>query len=99
MSGMLARLMFGNAIAEGWQVNVGEYRFSLTEDNRRKGEVQFVDLANAKILTNCLDATADFHITTFSSTFRLFQRGLDAVGHENESGAALHFNRSAWMMS
>src|SRR5262245_43480834 len=60
--------------------------------------MQLVDHAGPKILTHRLDATADLHVATLGGKLGLFQRRLDAVGHEDEGGAAFHLDRIALMM-
>jgi hypothetical protein len=47
VGGTLAGLVLGDAEAERWKVDAGEYRFALPEHDRRQGEVQLVDQAGA----------------------------------------------------
>jgi hypothetical protein len=88
--GVFSRLMFGDAVAERRQVDPGEHRFALPEHDRGHGEMQVVDQAGAKILTHRLDAAAHLHVATIGGELRLFQRRLDALGHEDESCATFH---------
>src|SRR6202795_5287783 len=60
--------------------------------------MQLIDQPGAKILTRSLDATADLHVATIGGLFRLVQRRLDTVGHEDEGGAAFHLDRIARMV-
>src|ERR1700674_5508434 len=60
--------------------------------------MQLIDQPGAKILTRRLDATADLHVATIGGLFRLVQRRLDTVGHEDEGGAAFHLDRIARMV-
>src|SRR5579864_110427 len=98
VGGVLARLMFGDTVAERWQVDPGEHCFALPEHDGGQGEMQLVDQPGAKILTHGVDATADLHVATIGGELRLFQGRLDAVGQEDEGGAAFHLNRIAPMM-
>src|SRR6185437_5535387 len=98
VGGVLCRLVFGDAVAERRQVDSGEHRFALSENDRRQGEMQLVDQAGAKILTHRLDATTDLHIATIGGALRLVHRRLDALGHEDEGGATFHDDGIAWMV-
>src|SRR3984885_4486071 len=84
VGGMLGRLMFGDAITERRQVDPGEHCFALPEHDRAQGEMQLIDQPGAQILTRGPDATADLHVATIGGLFRLLQRRLDTVGHEDE---------------
>src|ERR1700722_13704134 len=98
VGGVIGRLMFGDAVAERWQVDPGEHRFALPEHDRGHSEMQFVDQPGAKILTHRLDATTDLHVATIGGLLRLIQRRLDTVGHEDEGGAAVHLDPIARMV-
>jgi hypothetical protein len=52
VGGVVGRLMFGDAVAERWQVDPGKHRFALPEHDRGQSEMQFVDQPGAKILTH-----------------------------------------------
>src|ERR1700722_20333444 len=60
--------------------------------------MQLVDKAGAKIRTAGLDAPADLHVAISGSESRPIQRRLDTLGHEDEGGAAFHFDRIARVM-
>src|SRR5580704_10134064 len=81
VGGVIGRLMFGDAVAERWQVDPGEHRFAPPEHNRGQREMQFVDQSGAQILTHRLDAAADLHIAALGGEPRLLQRRLDTIGH------------------
>ena len=89
VGGVFGRLMFGNAVAECRQVDPGENHFALPEYDWGQCEMHLVNQPGAKILTHRLDTTADLHVSTIGGKFRLIQCRLDAVGHEDEGGAAL----------
>ena len=77
MGGVFGGLMFGDAVAERWQVDPGEHRFALPEHDRGQSEMQLVDQAGAKILAHRLDAAANLHVTALGGELRLLQRRLD----------------------
>jgi hypothetical protein len=98
VGGVVGRLMFGDAVAERWQVDPGEHRFAPPEHDRGQSEMQLVDQPGAKILTYRLDAATDLHVAALRGELRLLQRRLDTVGHEDEGGAAFHFDWIARMV-
>src|SRR5215469_34583 len=93
VGGVLGGLMLGHAVAERRQVDPGEHRFALSEQDGGECEVQFVDQPGEKILAHRLDATADLHVATIGGKLRLIQGRLNPVGHEEEGGAAFHLDR------
>ena len=98
MGGVFGRLMLGHAEAQRRQIDVGEHCFALPEHDGRKREMQLVDQAGAKVLAHRVDAATDLHVAAVGSELRLFQRRLDAIGHEDEGGAALHLDGVARMI-
>src|SRR5260221_9677530 len=53
-------------------------------------QVQLVDQPRAEILANGGSATPESDILGLSRLLRALQRCMDAIGHEVESGSALH---------
>src|SRR5579871_5001525 len=92
--------MFDDAVAERRQVDPGEHCFALPEHDWGQGEMQLVDQAGAQILPHRLDTAANLHVAALGGESRLMQCRLDALGYENEGGAAfISIGSRGWCVS
>ena len=94
----LGRHVFGGAIPEGVQVDASEQCLALTQDHGRDGQVDLVDLARTKVLSDGVDSAGDLDVSRPRCFTRTLQRGLGAVGDEVERRAAVHLDRRARMV-
>ena len=84
------------------KIQSGEKMLAFAEENRRDGQVHFVDLAGEQVLAEDGDAAADADVLILSFAlgcgFGLVQGGVGSVGDEVEGGAAFHFEWRARVM-
>jgi hypothetical protein len=62
MRGLLRRHEFNAFVSQSPKVNPFEQGFSPAEQDRRDGNVQFINEALAKVLPDCVRPTADTHV-------------------------------------
>src|ERR1700674_4933169 len=84
--------------AELWQIDVGEQILPGAKQNRRHRKMHLVDMADAKILSDRCDAAAETDVAALGGLLSACQGGLDAIGDEVESRAALHGDRRSRVM-
>ena len=70
---------FHHAVAEGREIQALEHRLALSEQDRRKREVQFIDQAGLQILANCRDATSNLDVTCSRGVACALESGVDPV--------------------
>jgi hypothetical protein len=95
MRGLLRRYEFDAFVSQSPQVNPFEQRFSPAEQDRRDGDVQFIDEAFTKKLLNRIRPAADPHVHSGSGLACTVERLANASCYEVERRAALHLDGGA----
>jgi len=95
VSGVAARGVLGEAVAEFGKVEVGEEWFTGAEQARRDGEMEIVNEAISEELADRRDAAANTDVFPISCGYGLFKSRVDAIRDEMKRGAAGHRDRAA----
>ncbi len=98
MRGLLGRDEFHTLVSERPQVESLEQRFTSAEQDRRNGDVQFIDEARAKILPNGVRPAADAHVHGASGLACTLERLVNAAGDEVKGRAAFHLDGGTGMV-
>ena len=92
MRGLLRRCEFNAFVSQNPQVNPLEQRLSPSEQDRRDGNVQFIDEALTKILLDCARPGAGPHVLSASGLACAVERLANASCDEMERRAAFHLD-------
>ena len=80
------------------EIDSGKQMFSFAQQDRRHGQMHFVDQASDQKLPNDGWATANADVFAFGRLFRLLESRLQSIGDEVKGGAAFHRERRARVM-
>src|SRR5262245_31314889 len=94
----LARHMLPAFVPQRVHVDAGEQALALTQQHGPHREVQLVDQPRLKILPDGEHAAAEAHVAASCGRAGPLERGLDAIGHEDELRPARHLERRARMV-
>src|SRR6266478_5945208 len=93
MCGMRSGNVFSDLIAEFACVNSGKKILPGTEQDRRNGQVHFVNETREKVLPDGRDSAAKPDVSIFCCVSGSFKRGMDSVGYEMEGSSSVHGDR------
>src|SRR5215472_17270750 len=80
------------------EIDSVEQMLTLTQEDRRYGQVHFVDETRSQVMTYDGDASADSDVFALGRFFCFLQSRRRPVGDEVERGAALHGERRPRVM-
>src|SRR5690606_5928528 len=93
--GCFRRHVRGALVAQCRQVDAMEEVLAGSEQPRRDGDVQLVDLTGLEVLPDGGLTADDLHVLPVRSVDRALHRLVDAAGDEMEHGTSLHLGRPA----
>lgn len=87
--------VLGAGVSQRWQVDAFEQRFARAEQDRRDGDVHFIDQPLLQVLPDGRGPASDADIHSVGGFARLIEGVADAASDEVKGGAAFHDERSA----
>ena len=98
MSGSRRGDMPGAGVSQVWQVDAVEQPLARAKQDRRNGDMKFVDQPLPKILPDCRRSASDADILSLGGFSSTFQRDVYPFGDEMKRRAALHVEWRASMI-